>query len=316
MNSLVKPSIRYKKSYLEYLDESGDNKGLHRYVNSDLVRNDFEKFVSILNDQYEQKQAFPDFVPFDLFWLVDGDQYLGRINFRYYLDAPLEKAIGGHIGYDIRESEWNKGYGSQILKLGLEKVEIPREKFIVTCNEDNIASYKIIEKNDSVFLGKKEDDQNKYKLEYEIKNSNYAPLRDWSKELSSIEGWHFGGKGSGFENKLVDLVTRGIKTATCSWYEMFEVENEPIPKVGEYSYIMDSSDRSICVIETTNIEIKKFNEVDEHFAFLEGEGDRSYQYWRRVHEEFFSKSGKEAGIIWDSNKHSVVCEQFKLIHLF
>ena len=139
---------------------------------------------------------------------------------------------------------------------------------------------------------------------------------NWNEKIKSMEGWHFGGKGSGFEDKLLDLVVRGIKTATCSWFELYELEGEEVEKVGDQSYIMNSSDTPVCVIETTEIEIKKFSEVDEDFARAEGEGDLSYEYWRRVHEEFFTKSSLEHNLEWNSDTQSVVCERFKVVHIF
>jgi uncharacterized protein YhfF len=116
---------------------------------------------------------------------------------------------------------------------------------------------------------------------------------DWKEKINNLEGWHFGGKGSGLEDELATLVLKGIKTATASWYESYEVEKEEIPKAGEQSYIMDSRDEPVCVIEVEKVEIKKFLEVTQSFAYLEGEGDRSLRYWREAHNQFFTKYGKE-----------------------
>ncbi len=99
----------------------------------------------------------------------------------------------------------------------------------------------------------------------------------WLKEIIKLEGWHFGGKGSGLEDKLLDLVVKGIKTATCSWFELYELENKPLPKL-EKSYIMNSNDDPVCVVETTSVTIHKFLDVDEEIAYLEGEGDRSLKF--------------------------------------
>ena len=58
-----------------------------------------------------------------------------------------EVESGGHIGYDISPVYRKKGYGFQILKLALKKaLEIGLKEVIVTCNINNIASKKIIEK--------------------------------------------------------------------------------------------------------------------------------------------------------------------------
>jgi uncharacterized protein YhfF len=138
----------------------------------------------------------------------------------------------------------------------------------------------------------------------------------WDEEIKKMSGWHFGGKGSGIEDSLLDLVLAGTKTATCSWYESYAVEGDPIPKVGERSYIMDSSDTPRCIIEVTSVEVLPFLEVDESFAYAEGEGDRSYAYWKRAHENFFTAFGKTIQMQWDSQTQSVVCERFKVVHRF
>ena len=54
---------------------------------------------------------------------------------------------GGHIGYVIRPSERRKGYGTLILGLALVQAHacgLDRVRF--TCNTENIASARIIEK--------------------------------------------------------------------------------------------------------------------------------------------------------------------------
>ena len=55
---------------------------------------------------------------------------------------------GGHIGYGVRFSEWNKGYGTLMLSLALKKAkELKLERVLITCNDDNYASAKVMEKN-------------------------------------------------------------------------------------------------------------------------------------------------------------------------
>lgn len=139
---------------------------------------------------------------------------------------------------------------------------------------------------------------------------------DWENKIKELEGWHFGGKGSGLEDSLARLVLEGKKTATCSWHRAYEVENEPLPQVGQQSYIMNSDDKPVCVIELTSVEVMPFLEVDAEFSYLEGEGDRSYEYWRNEHERFFGDYAKVLGIEWNAQTESVVCEIFRVIHKF
>ena len=75
----------------------------------------------------------------------EKDNYIiGMIDIRHYLNDFL-KQFGGNIGYGVRKTEKNKGYAKQMLKLALEKCkELKIKKVLITCDEDNIASEKVI----------------------------------------------------------------------------------------------------------------------------------------------------------------------------
>lgn len=122
------------------------------------------------------------------------------------------------------------------------------------------------------------------------------------------QAWAFG-YGKEVADDLSDLVVKGIKTATASNYALYEVENEPLPKVGDYSVILDGDEKAVAIIETTSVEICPFDEVTAAHAFLEGEGDRSLAYWRDVHETFFKQELEEINQPFH-DKISVVCERF------
>lgn len=92
-------------------------------------------------------------VPQTTFWLFYNRKILGTSNLRHLLTPELEHH-GGHIGYDIRPSERCKGYGTTILTLTLEKAKIlGLSKTLLTCDTDNTASAKIIEKNSGKLVG-------------------------------------------------------------------------------------------------------------------------------------------------------------------
>ena len=72
---------------------------------------------------------------------------MGMSRLRHGLVPHLKKE-GGHIGYHIRPSERNQGYGTRILGLTLDKArELGLSEVRVTCDQDNIASVRVIEKN-------------------------------------------------------------------------------------------------------------------------------------------------------------------------
>jgi uncharacterized protein YhfF len=126
------------------------------------------------------------------------------------------------------------------------------------------------------------------------------------------EAWHFCDNEAD-ANELGALVLAGIKTATCSQLREYEAEGEKIPAVGDLSIIIDWDGNPLGIIETTEITIRPYNEVDASFAYDEGEGDRSLAYWRAAHWRFFAREGAEMG--WEpAEDMPLVCERFRLIY--
>lgn len=126
---------------------------------------------------------------------------------------------------------------------------------------------------------------------------------------TSVTAWAFGAD----PDHLLELVQQGKKTATCSGHIFYEKEHEPLPKIGQYGIILDSHDDPKAIIEITHVDIMPMNEVSESFARAEGEGDLSYDYWYRVHKEFFIEALKPYGLAFKEDM-LLVCERFKLIH--
>ena len=135
-----------------------------------------------------------------------------------------------------------------------------------------------------------------YKQESNIVDDNY-------------EAWAFGDS----PDKLAELVLKGIKVGTASAHILYELENEDLPREGEYSIILDSCENAVCIIKTTKVYVVPFKEVSESHAYKEGEGDRSLAYWREVHEKFFTNCLNEVGIEFDEEM-LVVCEEFEVVY--
>lgn len=154
---LVLPSVDYKASYIAAVkeaqadsDTTDRTRWYKKFSVADLEK-DFEACVQRRRDESEGRNLPEGYVPHTEYWLVDGGAYIGGVNIRHRLNEHLEK-FGGHIGYDIRPSMRGKGYGSKILELALPKAkELGITRALVTCNADNTASRKIIEKNGGVY---------------------------------------------------------------------------------------------------------------------------------------------------------------------
>ena len=114
-------------------------------------------------------------------------------------------------------------------------------------------------------------------------------------------------------DRLVGLVLSGRKRATTGALWTYELEGEPLPRVGDFSVVTDGAGVARCVIRTTSVEIVAFDDVDEVFARDEGEGDLSLDYWRDGHWAFFSHELEGLGRIPEPDM-PVVCERFEVVY--
>jgi predicted acetyltransferase len=171
---LVLPSSRYEASFIEAVEAYQKEDGIDRLdiyqLNLQYLKDNFQEYVKKLISESEGKNLPEGYVPQTTLWLIDRDEFIGRVSIRHELTEQLLK-VGGHIGYDIRPSKRKMGYGKKILEMALpEAKKLGIEKVLVTCNETNIGSKKIIEENGGVLENIVEMGERKpRKLRYWIK---------------------------------------------------------------------------------------------------------------------------------------------------
>lgn len=110
-------------------------------------QNDFEGFLERLEMHRTGENLPPESVRGNTFFLLVNDEFAGMGFLRHELNEKLA-VYGGHIGYDVRPSARNKGFGTILLHLTLKKArEFGLKRVFLTCDTDNTGSVKIIEKN-------------------------------------------------------------------------------------------------------------------------------------------------------------------------
>ena len=124
------------------------------------------------------------------------------------------------------------------------------------------------------------------------------------------EGW---GDSLEMADELGALIADGTKTATCSALWEYEAEGEPLPEVGLKTIVRDGNGDPLCIVETTEVEVRPYEEVDAEFAYEEGEGDRSLEYWREAHWRFFSRNLPSIGKEPETDM-PLVCERFRVVY--
>lgn len=150
---LSRPDMAYKKSFIEATQEflTGGDGGFT--WKPEMLDRHFDEYVQVLLEHETDPQA--GFVPQTDYWLiVNGDTYAGEIHIRHHLNDSLER-FGGHIGYRVRPSMRRKGYGTEMCRLAIiEARKMGIGRILITCDDTNYGSQKIIEANGGVLYDK------------------------------------------------------------------------------------------------------------------------------------------------------------------
>lgn len=123
------------------------------------------------------------------------------------------------------------------------------------------------------------------------------------------DAWSFGSNAQQADD-LLALVLARTKTATSSALSDYEIDNEPLPVVGQYNVLCDGTGAPRAIIQTTSVTVTEFAHVTAEHAWAEGEDDRTLDTWRTTHQQY-----------WEDNcpggfhpHQNVVCERFTLIY--
>lgn len=140
---LVYPNKKYLNSYKQAVEEFKTNNVTTYFF-------DDPNEIDVIKLSYNNRKGIdlkPTYVPQTSFWLIDNEEFIGKIDIRHSLTPSLIN-YGGHIGYAVRYSKWNMGYGTKMLNMGLKKAKkMGLNKVLITCNNDNFGSAKVIENN-------------------------------------------------------------------------------------------------------------------------------------------------------------------------
>lgn len=186
MPELIEPHVRVRASFLESVDELvADGRA---YDGSMLGR-----WIGLYGDRWASEAGFADFVaylradatpdaprpenhvPQSTWWLVDGDAYLGRISCRHVLNEWLAE-FGGHIGYEVRPSARRRGHATTMLRAVLPHVhELGIDPALLTCDDDNVASRRVIEAAGGTFEDQRAD-KLRFWLPTDVEDERSAPF--------------------------------------------------------------------------------------------------------------------------------------------
>ena len=150
------PEINDKDILRAYVQEHHNNKENSISASLGLSSSDYSEWVTkIKNNALFGDEQWGKSL---LYLCFDGDRLIGLLSIRYELPELLSEKIGD-IGYGVRPSERNKGYATAMLEYALSVCkEKGREKVILGCYKENLASAATIQKNGGTLIAENDND--------------------------------------------------------------------------------------------------------------------------------------------------------------
>jgi predicted acetyltransferase len=158
MTALVRPDVRYHVSLVRAAEElHAEGNGSYLMLEDWPVETlrDPEQFARYVDERNDSLVVPPEkaswWVPVTLLWIVDeADRVVGRVSIRHRLTEHLLQ-VGGHIGYAVIPSARRRGHATAALAQSLPiAAELGIDPALVTCDDTNVASRRVIEKNGGV----------------------------------------------------------------------------------------------------------------------------------------------------------------------
>ena len=144
---LAEPTLRVHASFVEAVREYRLEGRYSRLDPAQLAdANQFRRYLDQVRAD-TRPGVLRHRVPQTNLWLVEGEEYLGRLSIRHRLNRRL-RFKGGHIGYDVRPSCRRRGHATLMLRLSLPVAhQLGIDPALVTCDDTNVASRRVIEAN-------------------------------------------------------------------------------------------------------------------------------------------------------------------------
>ncbi|MFE6964774.1 ASCH domain-containing protein [Agromyces sp. NPDC057679] len=142
-------------------------------------------------------------------------------------------------------------------------------------------------------------------------------MSDFLERAAHLPVTEFGYPGP-LRERLNAAILAGLKTSTTSLLADYDHPGEELPRAGQHYRLIDSDERAIAIVETTEVRTARLAEVDLQHALDEGEGLTSVEEWREAHERFWTGAEHTAstgGRATLDDDTLVVLERFRVVEL-
>ncbi|HUA12478.1 MAG TPA: GNAT family N-acetyltransferase [Solirubrobacteraceae bacterium] len=114
-------------------------------------RMDWGAYVGRCAAHVRGEQLPERWVPSTFLLATVGEEIVGRVSIRHNVDNEFLLNYGGHIGYCVRPAYRREGHATEILGQALVVARAAGvDRVLVTCDENNVASRRVIEKRGGI----------------------------------------------------------------------------------------------------------------------------------------------------------------------
>jgi len=114
-------------------------------------------------------------------------------------------------------------------------------------------------------------------------------------------------------NTLADLTKKGLKKATSHSLLGFQNRNEKLPKIGDFIVVTNWGGEAQCIVRVTSVKLKPYFSIDTSYAQIEGEGDKSLDYWRKTHWNYYTRELQKFGRE-PRESMIIICQEFEKVY--
>ena len=114
-------------------------------------------------------------------------------------------------------------------------------------------------------------------------------------------------------NSSLKLVLNGAKRATSHSLLGLQLRKERLPKIGDITILTDWDGKARCIVRTVAVRLKPFFSIRSSYAKIEGEGDKSLDYWKKSHWDYYTRELEPYGRV-PRESMIVVCEVFEKVY--
>ncbi len=133
-----------------------------------------------------------------------------------------------------------------------------------------------------------------------------------AKDLEFYEAFTFGSQPE-MATYLANLVLNGVKTTTSTLMQEYEESDLRPPQPGDLSIVLDGTGEPVCIVQTIEVIVMPFNQVEDQFAHDYGEGDRTLEWWRENLWDYYVDECASRG--WTADPEmSLLCERFQVVY--